>query len=759
MKYGTNLVCLEDCSEFNYEHNGWCYSDCPENENFCKPTTIIIETTNNYISTTNNDMVHSITSEINNLSTNKIIEGNNLNGQSTNINIIPTTDVKEQLSSQEKKSDNINTNDNSSENIINENSFESNEEIYQDIINNIIKNSEDKDQLIEGVDNFIFHISTPDNEKKSLREMNNNNISNQVSKIDLGFCEDILKEHYNIEQNDSLIIIKFQKITIISKERSLQYEVYEPYNKTKLNLSLCDNTTINLYIPLILSDELQDLYNQLKDLGYNLFDINDKFYQDICTPFTTPNGTDILLEDRITYYFHNNETICQSNCEFSDYSFESQFLKCDCDTSNSKIDTKETTKFKPKILYESFYDILKYSNYKVLYCYKLAFHINSVTINKGSIIAIIYFCVYLVFFGIYCYEGIKRFKLYVAKKVLNYPVIPNNNNDINIASKMNLKIFGYKNSSIQKELNNDIIKNVLPHKKKAKSITLQNRPKTTFSKNNKKNSKNFNKQMTEKNIMLSNKADITGKFQKDKLIEKKKNEINKDNKEEKLDNFELNDLDYESAIRLDKRNLIQIYWSLLRREHIIIFTFFERNDYNLILIKFCRFLFLLCTDMSMNVFFFSDETMHKMYLDYGKYNFIQQFAQIAFSTLATQLIEVLICYLSLTDKHYYEIKNLEKDEKHNLFSILECIKRKIAVFFFITFLMLAFHWYTIACFCAVYPNTQKAFLLDSFSSFLLGLLYPFILYLFPALLRFIALKAKHTNLSCIYSFSGIIPFF
>ena len=36
--------------------------------------------------------------------------------------------------------------------------------------------------------------------------------------------------------------------------------------------------------------------------------------------------------------------------------------------------------------------------------------------------------------------------------------------------------------------------------------------------------------------------------------------------------------------------------------------------------------------------------------------------------------------------------------------------------------MFAFYWYTITCFCAVYNNTQNAFIKDSLSSFGLGLL-------------------------------------
>ena len=60
--------------------------------------------------------------------------------------------------------------------------------------------------------------------------------------------------------------------------------------------------------------------------------------------------------------------------------------------------------------------------------------------------------------------------------------------------------------------------------------------------------------------------------------------------------------------------------------------------------------------MAMNVFFFSDETMHKMLLDYGKYNFIQQIPQIIYSTLLSKFIETSLCFLSMTDIYYYQIK-------------------------------------------------------------------------------------------------------
>jgi len=73
--------------------------------------------------------------------------------------------------------------------------------------------------------------------------------------------------------------------------------------------------------------------------------------------------------------------------------------------------------------------------------------------------------------------------------------------------------------------------------------------------------------------------------------------------------------------------------------------------------------------------------------------------------------------------------------------------------------MFSFYWYSIACFCAVYKNTQIAFIKDSISSFILNLLTPFFIYIFPSVLRIISLRCSQKDLSCFYKLSNIIPFF
>ena len=819
-----NNTCIDNCTNFIYESDNKCYSTCPEGAECLQETTSIyttnklIETTSNIDTTTknvdstiNNQEENVISTDINPSSSNTYINTilyatsfhteNNINNKNSDTiskilsssyiltsfsssNIISST-LNQNISNNNEESSNIINFITDSEIVIN------NEGIYQDIINDKMQNfnvSENKELIVEGKDDFFYHITTSDNEKDSLDGTNNS--TNKFSKIDLGECEYLLKDHYHINRNTSLIIVKFEKITNVSMERSLQYEVYEPYNKTKLDLSICQNTTIDVYVPVVLSEELHNLYNELKEKGYDLFDENSNFYNDICTPFESPNGTDVSLSDRYNYYFNNNETVCQSNCKFSDYSLESQYLKCECDVSNTEIDTQEVKKFTPNTLYESFYETLKFSNYKVLKCYNLVFNKNVLLRNKGSIIAIIYFILYLLFLCIYSFKGINKLKIELAKQILNHP----NNDHHDLMKNNNILIFSkniYNNLDLSNspssshEINNNqnkprakskslVHKDFSSKKKKSKVYypPKKNSLATDVILNKKKHSKkksrmtiNYQNKLSDKKLLENNKIHSTYKFSEINLENQSKEnkDLNIKNEgiepKEKLDNFELNNLEYDLAIKLDKRDFLETYWSILKREHLIFFTFFVRNDYNIIYVKFSRFIFLVCTDMALNVFFFADETMHKMLLDYGKYNFVQQIPQIIYSTIVSQLIEVFLCFLSMTDKHFYEIKNLDAESRNKMFNIIKCIKIKILFFYLFTFIMFLFYWYVIACFCAVYENTQPAFIKDSLSSFGLGLLYPFVLYLFPAALRIIALRVTKIRLSWVYSISDIIPIF
>ena len=706
-------------------------------------------------------------------------------------------------------------------------SFENNNntEIYHKIKNEIIQTypTNGESIVIKGEDNYIFQVTTDDNEINTL----NGNYENEynLSVIDLDECEILLKKKYGIDEDDNLIIYKYEKLTNISSHKNVQYEVFNPNTLEQLNLSICKDASIDIYIPISLSKEKQHLYNDLKESGYDLFDENDSFYTDICTPYKSKNGTDVLLSDRKNDFYNNSEVTCQANCNFSSYLSESKYLKCECNVSFKDIEILEAEKLIGVVITNSFCDALKYSNFYVLKCYKLVFNLNIFKKNIGSIISLVYFLLYLIFVIIYIFKGISPLKNSILNLISKNEVFNKVNNNSNLNNKKN-----NKNNNIN-DKNNSQNYDKNQFKKKIKSRNKTDKSLKNIKRDNKKNSqilslKKINKNAKTKSyklkkisspikkkrnrnknsptiknvfVKISNKINLKKHvYLKDNKIDsnslmilreksvlngkanaletKKKNLKNKKNSKiftkdklilngenkNKLTNFELNDLDYFQAIKLDKRTFCQIYWSILKREHLILFTFLSPNDYNLIYVKFARLFFLICQDMAMNIIFFSDNSMHKLYANYGKYDFIQQIPQIIYSIVVSQIIEVFICYLNLTDIYFYKVKKIinKKVNKNKILGILRCIKIKLFVFFTFTFILFLFYWYFISSFCAVYQNTQITFIKDSISSFLTGLLYPFAFYLFPPILRIIALKdASKKRLKCIYKLSDIIPLF
>ena len=100
-------------------------------------------------------------------------------------------------------------------------------------------------------------------------------ITTNTTNIDLGKCETKLKNHYNISENESLYILKIDIKQEGYKIPKMQYEVYYPLNHDSklclLNLSVCENTDIDIYFPLKLNGSLEQ------------YDPNSAFYNDIYT--------------------------------------------------------------------------------------------------------------------------------------------------------------------------------------------------------------------------------------------------------------------------------------------------------------------------------------------------------------------------------------------------------------------------------------------------------------------------------------------
>ena len=282
---------------------------------------------------------------------------------------------------------------------------------------------------------------------------------------------------------------------------------------------------------------------------------------------------------------------------------------------------------------------------------------------------------------------------------------------------------------------------------------ILNKPKPNPSK--KKSQKKYNKEnnfMKTKNKKKSFIKTPNKNIDKNAVIKKSKKIL-------KYNDSEKNNLEYDLAIKYDKRTFRQYYISLLKTKHPFIFSFFKcYKDYNSRIIKIDLFFINFIINFTVNSLFFNDDTMHKIYVDEGDFNFIYQLPQIIYSSLISAVLTFLLKYLSLSEDNIIDYKNEKSQNKLKLRTkkLKSKLTIKFILFFIFGFIFLLGFWYYLSMFCAIYSKTQFHLIKDTLISFGSSLIYPFGIYLLPGLFRIPALSNPKNNRKCLYNFSKIL---
>ena len=602
--------------------------------------------------------------------------------------------------------------------------------IIQNILNQGFTSINDDINIEIPLDDTTIRFTSTFNQKVNKKEEN--------IALNLGQCENKLKDAYNIPINDSLYILEiiYQEPTM--KIPIIEYEVYYPFNErrnlTKLDLALCKDTKIEISLVVSINDTI-DKYNASSD-----------YYNDVCSKTTSSYGTDITLKDRRNDFINNNMSLCEDNCDLIDYNKEEERAKCSCDVKLS-IPPIDEIKFKTNDFFKNFIDIKNIMNFSILKCFKNVFIIKELKKNFGFIIMcgilILYFLV-LIIFLIKSFKGLKD----IIINIISY---------LKSTEKIEIKEFGNNKKKIEPQKSKkEFIKN-----KKKKNMFEDDDNNNNIIGKNKIKSRDKNK-YTKKGRNIS--EQITQNHFSNSLI--KMNTLNLENDSNikeliKQKDFELNSLDYLEAKKLDHRSYFQYYISLLKNNHPLIFSFCPYEDYNLMIIKIFLFFFSFSLDFTINALFFNDDTMHKIHVDRGKYDFLFQIPQIIYSSLISRFIDDLIKKLALSQDIIVEIKKEKekaKFDKKYYEKILNTLKKKFIAFYIIIFIILLIFLYYISCFCGIYVNTQIHLIKDSIVSLFISFLLPFLIYLIPGIFRICALKEKKSR-NCLYKFSMFLENF
>ena len=617
-------------------------------------------------------------------------------------------------------------------------------ELYNEVIKSVESlftsdyyNTSNLDNGIEEViqtEKMTITLTTTQNQK--------NSTNNNMTLLHLGECETLLRNHYNISENETIYMKKIDVKQEGMKIPKIEYRIYCKLNGSKLqklNLSVCEDSKISLSTPIEITESLDKL------------NTSSRYFNDKCYKSTSESGTDISLKDRQKEFVEGNKTICQDDCDFSDYDKDIKKANCSCQVKDSSNSYEDMNINKTK-LYENFDNAenkIDFSNLDITSCKVLGSKEN-IESNAGFFLLLIILAIFIIIFIIFCTRGYNslenKIDEVIYKKFKNETKNKNNKTILNSNNKQNK----YNNTILNS--NNKHNNKILPNKR-SKSRSKNNSKTCSLRQLNKSRG-----QIQNKNQIKRNNSKVIPTIRKNK--NKNNNKINNNTTNNNIDtDYELNWLSYNEALKFDKRTKCDYYGALLKNKQLIIFTFCSFNDYNSGVVKKFMFFLSFALHYTVNALFFTESTMHQIYEDEGKFNFEYQISKIIFSAIiSTLVLRLMLKFLVLTDKDVLEVKKQQTKLLANSMKKkkLKCMKIKFAIFFVLNFILLGLFWYYLTCFNAIYQNTQIYLIKNTFISFGFSLFYPFFINIFPTMLRNCSLHSKKKDQEYFYRVSQII---
>ena len=625
--------------------------------------------------------------------------------------------------------------------------------------------------FIDKIDNFVQsysnefsytnnHVSEYINEEYEAIIYKDKNCINELSlnfpSVDFGNCYDKIQNKSNITED--LIVVIINKIDE-NNNRISSYSLFNPKTGVKLNADICKNDTIlvSKNILSLLNENLTnyELMLSLIKQGVNIFNSSDKFYKDLCFDYNLENEKDIAFQDRLKL-FYPNISLCDSECK-PVVNLENNTVSCEC-YFNDISSTNNISFLKDNVFIENLLgdaiDFIESSNIDVSKCAKKA--IKYFTNVYGFYITLGLLSINIVLSILFYFVDLKKIKLYIFKKTQNY-----------------LKLLGY---SIN-------INNGPPSKKNKKEENNNNRNETEGNtkkkdKNNKK--KNIKKEVKIKNnkienlnimISINNKSSQRVLKSEGKLFQ---NEFNKKN-----NNFETyffkfgntkknesdikkyksyfeeylsssDEMEYDDAIKKDKRKFCQYFCDNLKDNQIVYNTFFIYEPFKPRTIKIILFILNLLLFFVINALFINDDYISETYNLKGKENFFnfisRSINRFFYTTVICMLIEFVVDFFFIKETKMKRIFLREKDNKYDLeeqiIALLKRIKYSYLAFIIFVYIIFIVCLYYLICFNSIYPHIQMEWIISSIIIFFMRQILSVLQCLFETILRFISFSLK-----------------
>ena len=229
-----------------------------------------------------------------------------------------------------------------------------------------------------------------------------------------------------------------------------------------------------------------------------------------------------------------------------------------------------------------------------------------------------------------------------------------------------------------------------------------------------------------------------------------------------LNDGEINELDYDNSFEHDKRNIFRIYYSFIKYNLLIYFSFLVYEDFNVNFVKIALFFNYLILYLTFNTMFFNNNSIHNIYINEGKYkigyHFLSIFGAFVISVILIKLIQL---WITFNRRKSLKMKLMKRytDSKNEILKMIEKYTLNIKIFFPISFIIIIFFCYYVSVVCAVYRYSHKYLIVNWILCIIFHFIYSLILNIIPTILRFLSLKEKTVSKKKMFTASRILSYF
>ena len=521
-------------------------------------------------------------------------------------------------------------------------------------------------------------------------------------------------------------------------------------NGTEINLSIIDDDFyLDFYVPI---DNLNTAHfndaKDLKDQGYDIYDKNSDFYHDFCSPaFLGEN--DITLKDRRKYIYPNNVSLCKENCNYNGVELEDERVICSCNLNSNKsyADNEDNNFIEEDGNFLSYF--LDNINYNVFKCYNLISSFGNLKNNYAFWtilgVTIVLITINLIFY-LYTIPFMKKSMLnntptsekvrnQVIQELLRFRSTKENNTLLNQTKKESTNhnpTKKKKKTKIKKstvKINTESLMSSLTKKNSTKkkikvSRKISAMDFTPYKKNQRKETiKIIRKKKPFKTVnKITNKKEDLPSPSVEKLIPRPEEEIINDEKIKSYSNEVINELPYNQAIIIDKRNIFKIWSSLLITKLELINIFCSKSAIKIILIG--EYILSLLINFFFNTLLYSDEVVSQKYHNNGELDIIVTLVLSLLSNIITSIICFYIKYSKGLEERsdlIMEIK-LKKYYIKNVNTFFKYLRIKFICFFFAEMVIIACCYYYIVIFCIIYSQSKGSLMVNYLTSLVEGLI-------------------------------------